>query len=67
MKVIKKQTDAIFGCTTYTFNTYHTYRVYDNGSEFVYTVFGLQPSASELNKMREMASTFEDNKTQIQD
>ena len=67
MKVTNRQSNAITGCTTYTFSTNHTYRVYDNGAEFAYTALGLQPSAAMLSKMRKVASTFEDNRTQIQD
>jgi hypothetical protein len=66
MKVINRQFSVITNSVTYTFSTHHTYRVYDNGTEFANTQLGLQPSATVISKLRKIASTYEENRKQIQ-
>ncbi len=69
MQVIKKEVGTSGNDTfaTYTFDTKHEYRVYNNGIEFAYTPKGNYTTQVTLRKLCRLASEYEDRRVQIKD
>ena len=67
MQVIKKEVSKYNNETvvTYTFDTKHEYRVYNNGIEFAYTPKGNYTTQVTLRKLCRLASEWEDTQIQI--